>query len=205
LKETGIVRATGTANVYDREGKPVAWSLVTLIKMPDKTKFSVARGGRKYDIVPTPEGYRWSKAPKCEDVQELEDALRLIREYQIGAVIDRLAKGRISLVADRVPAVSGEPVVLRSDGSPDSYVITLESELRPREILTESAGLNSALRILYSDYAEHSKGLYPKSTQIVLPSAPRRGVEARFDKIEFNPVGLKDRDFAIKGRFAGLF
>ena len=180
LKETGFVRARGTALVYDRGGKPVAWSLAMLIKDRDKAKFSVTRDGQKYNVAFTDEGYRWSKTPKCEEVQGLEDVLRLVREYQIGAVIDRLGKGQISLVAERVPPGSGEAVVLRSDGSPNSYVITLESEFRPKEIRLESSGLGAGLKILFSDYVKQGKSFYPKVTQIVLP-----------DESEIFPVTLK--------------
>jgi hypothetical protein len=153
LKETGFVRATGTARVYDRKGKPAAWSLVTLIRTPDKTKFSVARAGQRYEIAKSDEGYRWSKPPKGQESQDLEDALQLIREYQIATLIDRLKKTRISLVAEHIPPVAGEDVVLRAECSPDSYVIALDSDFRPRQVRIESSGLNSGLRILFSEYS----------------------------------------------------
>lgn len=200
LKESGFVRANGSITV-DGRGKQVPWSSSILIKAPDKAKFSVARGGQKYEIAFTPEGYQWSRAPKrpeLQDLQDLEDVLRLLREYQLPALVERLRRSGRKPVAPTVNSAPSEATALRIEGTPESYVVTLDSASRPVEIKLESTGLNSGLRIIFSDYVVQGGGVYPKETQIVLPTTPPRGLQARYENVQLSPSGVKDVDFGIK-------
>ena len=178
--------------------KPFSWSIVTLIKLPDKASFEVSRVGQKFEVIHTADGFRWNKVPKGQEGQDLEDALRLLREYQLASVIGRINARGFRMVAPRSVLVKGEDILFQAEGNPDSYSVTLDADFRPKEIKLESKGLNSGLTILFSDYLSAGKSFYPKATQVVLPGSPRRGVAVKYEKVQINPAGVREADLAPK-------
>jgi hypothetical protein len=90
-------------------------------------------------------------------------------------------------VTDQLGPVEGQPRVIRAIAGSETYTITLDPDLRPAELALESTGLNTGLRIMYSDYSKQESAYYPRHLQVILPDTARHGVEVQFKTIELNP------------------
>jgi hypothetical protein len=119
-------------------------------------------------------------------------------------MLERLRANGLNMVATTLEVRSGEGGEFKAEGSSDSYIVTLDSDYRPKQIQFESTGLNSGFRVLYSDYASQGKTFYPKTTQVIEPGTIHRGIVMTLEKIELNPPTVKDGDFVPKKKGGGL-
>lgn len=188
---SGGFRLAGTFYVHDGRGRSVPWSVVVSFLTQDQARFEISRMREKYQITRTKTGYVWKRPPKTEEARKMEGAIRLAMDGQLPNVIQRLKDPQLTMVAaDLTPGAAS--VILRAEGGSGTYTITLDSANRPSEVDLQSPGLNSGLRILYSDYTQEKGGCYPRTVQIILPDRAG-GVEARFDRVE---VGLPENKYA---------
>jgi hypothetical protein len=203
LLASGFLRGRGTLTSHDRDGKQTVWGISALIKSPDKAKFEVTRNGQTYEVARTERGMEWSKTEKGPEFGELELCLQKLQEHHLAETIGRLKSASFRISTQQLRPVLGEAVVLRAVGGVESYSITLDSDLRPIQIVLESEGLNNGMKVLYLDYIQQEHSFYPKRTEILLPDAPAHGLEVRFDEFALSPTNVKDTDFRLKrkGKF----
>ncbi|MCC6394286.1 MAG: hypothetical protein IT167_27060 [Bryobacterales bacterium] len=201
LKNASALKGSGAINVFSTRTTP--WSAQVLIK-GDKARFSVKRTGQNYEIGFT-DSPRWKPEPKGQEPQDLGDALVWLQDYEFARIMEKLRAPEFKMVVTRLKAKEGESEVLRAEGSPATYIITLDSANRPKEIRIESAGLNNGRKVLFSDYLDKGKSHYPKDTQVILPGGGPRGVQLQFDTLELNPSDVRDADFDVSKKRKGLW
>jgi len=209
LKSLGFFKAAGTLTCYDRAGQPQPWEVTTTIKLPDKAKFELSRTGSKtkYEVVNTDRGMEWSKVDeKDPKLAELNLALGRFQEQQIARTVGSLRNGGFKMVAASLNANPGEDSVLLAEGGGLVYRITVGADMRPREILLQSGGLDKGLKVLYSEYVERGGAAYPLNMEIQYRDGEPHGVAAKLRSVELNPANVKDADFTPKkkGRILGI-
>jgi hypothetical protein len=104
----------------------------------------------------------------------------------------------LSVTATGLEMRNGEAGEFRAQGPAETYVVTLDSAYRPKEIRIESAGVHSGLRISFSAYENQGRTSYPRTTQVLQPGASRRGVFVSFETLELNPSATKDAPLDTK-------
>jgi hypothetical protein len=199
LKASALVRGKGAFTSY-RDGKPTEWQIVALIKLPDKARFIVGdfKGGRQsYEIVRTEGEMELVKTAKGAALDDLYLALHQLQDYQLTETLRRLRSPSFRITATELSS-HGEDVVLAAQGGSERYLISLDTDHRPREIVLESGGLDKGLKVLYSDYAPAGPAFYPKRMQVQRPGSGSNGIEVKFDTVELNPPDVKDADFVVK-------
>jgi hypothetical protein len=200
LKASALVRGKGAFTSY-RAGKPTEWQIVALIKLPDKARFIVGdfKGGRQsYEIVRAEGEMELMKTAKGAALDDLNLALHQLQDYQLTETLMRLRSPSFRIAATELVPSHGGDVVLAAQGGSERYLISLDTDHRPREIVLESGGLDKGLKVLYSDYAPAGPAFYPKRMQVKMPDSTSNGIEVKFDTIELNPADVKDADFVVK-------
>jgi hypothetical protein len=183
LKASKVVRGSGTLKSH-ADGKITEWDLAAFIDLPANGYFILSGRGQKYEVSRTDSGFVWK--PQGAEVRELEDCLRWIQDYQIANTVGRLQGTSFKMLADQLVPVEGHPVVIRATNGSETYKIALDPEFRPSEITLESTGLDSGLRILYTDYTKLGSSYYPRHAEVILPDASRHGVVVQFGQFELN-------------------
>jgi hypothetical protein len=200
LKDSAFIRGKGTLTSY-RDGKPTLWALAALIKLPDQGRFNVGAfsGGRQgYEFVRTEGGMELIKMGKGADLDDLNLGLHQLQEYQLIETLKRLQSSSFRIVASDLISTKGEDVVLKAESGSERYLIKLDADMRPREILLELGGLDQGTKLLYSDYTQLRTAFYPKTMQVQRPGAATNGIEVRFDTVELNPPDATTADFGLK-------
>ena len=200
LKASALVRGKGAFTSY-RDGKPTEWQIVALIKLPDKARFIIGdfKGGRQsYEIVRTEGEMELIKTAKGAALDDLNLALHQLQDYQLTETLKRLRSPSFRIAAAELIPSPGEDVVLAVQGGSERYLISLDADRRPREIVLVSGGLESGLKVLYSDYAQAGPAFYPKGMQVLRPDSTSNGIEVKFDTVELNPPGISNADFVVK-------
>jgi hypothetical protein len=186
LRDAAAVLGSGFIEVYGRDGQPSRWPAPEILIRPaGESRFAIRKAGQTYEFTGAGAGKR---VPRDPEFVELQEELPLVTEYQLGRVLERLGGNGLNITATGLQARSGEAGEFRAQGGAETYVVTLDSGYRPKEIRIESAGLHSGFRILFSAYESQRRTSYPKMTQVLLPGAPRRGVFVSFEKLELNPA-----------------
>ena len=194
LKADAFIRGTGTLTCY-RDGKPTTWDVTVLLRAPDKARFMIRRTGQTYDVTQTKTGLMWQKPPRGNDGEDLEFPLRLLQQYQISEVVGHLRSANFRLMTERLSPGPGEDTVLHATAGSDRTAVTLDPDFRPKEILLESAGLDTGRKIVYSAYFQKADAYYPKTIQLILPGAGSNGFELKFADVELSPSNVNDADF----------
>ena len=194
LKADAFVRGTGTLTCY-RDGKPTTWDVTVLLRAPDKARFMIRRTGQTYDVTQTKTGLMWQKPPRGNDGEDLEFPLRLLQQYQISEVVGHLRSANFRLMTERLSPGPGEDTVLHATAGSERTLVTLDPDFRPKEILLESAGLDTGRKIVYSAYFQKADAYYPKTIQLILPGAGSNGFELKFADVELSPSNVNDADF----------
>jgi hypothetical protein len=200
LKASALVRGKGAFTSY-RDGKPTQWQIVALMKLPDKARFIVGdfKGGRQsYEIVRTEGEMELIKTAKGVALDDLILALHQLQDYQLTDTLKRLRSPSFRITATELLPGRGQDVALAAQGGSERYLISLDTDRRPREIVLVSGGLDKGLRVLYSDYAHAGPAFYPKRMQVLRPDSTSNGIEVKFDTVELNPHDVGDADFVIK-------
>lgn len=141
------------------------------------------------------------KMGKGADLDDLNLALHQLQEYQLTETLKRLQSPSFTIIASELSLGKGEEVVLKAESGSERYLIRLDADIRPREILLEVGGLDQGTKILYSDYMQLGSAFYPKKMQVQRPGAASNGIEVRFDKAELLPPDAGSADFGVnKGK-----
>ena len=126
---------------------------------------------------------------------EFDSSLRVFRDFQIAALVDRVRSRGF-----RVSAVSHEEddkgeSHLRAAATAEIYELTLDHDKLPTRMKYESElGLGTGMEIVYSGYKDVGKGKYPLTMVIKLPDAPHHGMEVRFESA-MPSADLREKDF----------
>jgi len=199
LADVMTARWIGVVTVSGTNGQQAMWDTTALLRYPNQARFSVSRANMRYDAVRTEQGFDWSRKVSGPAIADLEDGLRTVREYQLPSVIARIRAAKPRFMVDTLDIPAGAEATIRAESSPDSWVIVLDREKRPKEIRIES-GLASGTRLIYGSYTVAGKAIAPQRMQVLFPSGQRKGVDVRWDRIEA-PAEAKDADFVLKKAF----
>jgi hypothetical protein len=150
----------------------------------------------------------WNKIEeKSPPFEDLDLSLRRFQEQQIARVIGTLRNGGFKMVASELNPKPGNDAIVRAEGGGRIYRITIGSDMRPREILLESGGLDKGLKVSYSEYVEQGGTAYPLHMEVQYSDVEHHGVAANLRSVELNPATVKETDFALKkkGKLLGIF
>jgi hypothetical protein len=123
----------------------------------------------------------------------MEKMVRLYRDYQLAAVVGRLA-GLKAMAMDAVPNGSGEQrvSVFNRDGA---FHILLDSEGSPVHLFYEPpAGRGTGAEVTYGDYVSIQSVWYPRSMNIKLTEQQPLSLELHWKDVAF-PDKLIDKEF----------
>jgi hypothetical protein len=147
----------------------------------------VSLAGDKYKV--------GGKNKKLADASDFDSGVRLFRDLQVSAILNRIRKGDFQLSADSQNEDSAGEFRFHATNATDGFEITLGRDGLPERIKYESeAGLGSGTEILYSKYAPLGKGKYPLTMIVKLPDAAHHGFELQFEKVMAVP-DLREKDF----------
>jgi hypothetical protein len=192
IREAVSFQAEGSLTTLAPDGKSTRWTML-MRNRPDRGLLQIKGGGSVFhELAFAGSAFATSKSLKGDDARELPTDFGLVRDHQLTALIARLGGGQFTMIAH-----GAAEKTLVAEGSTETITISLDNQMRPAQVKFATAtGLGSGI-VTYSDYAKKDKLYYPQSMQIKMVS---HGVEARFDRIEFNPK-LKDSDYELKKKF----
>jgi hypothetical protein len=211
LKDVASLSASGAAVFWNKEGQRSDWTLNTLLKLPDMALFDLEGSAANFWLSLVGDKYKSggdrkklggllgsSSTDKNRSLEagEFDSGLRIFRDYQVSALLDRIkTKGFRLSAASREADDKGE-LHVKAAGNAEAYEITLGSDKLPMRVTYQSElGLGSGTEVVYSNYKDAGKGKYPLTMVIKLPDAPHHGMEVQFENA--TPASdLKDKDFA---------
>jgi len=198
IKALASVQAIGSTTIGVRDGKSLRWTLAMRNKQ-DRALFQVRAGdGVLHEVAFAGSEYKVSKKVKGQDVQDLPTSFGLIRDYQLGALMRRLANPQFTMLANHELPVESDEFALVAEGGTEKIFIGLDGDLRPQRVrITTVTGVGSAI-VTYSDYFVLENVSYPKTLQIK-PEGWQQGIDVRFDKVELSSK-LNDNDYKLKGK-----
>jgi len=210
LKDVASLSASGAAVLWNKEGQRSDWTLNTLLKLPDMALFdlegSVANfwlslvgdkyksGGERKKLGGLL-GARSTDKNRSLEAGEFDSGLRIFRDYQVSALVDRVKTNGFRLSAALREADEKGELHLIARGNAEAYEVTLGSDKLPMRVTYQSElGLGSGTEVVYSNYKDAGKGKYPLTMVIKIPDAPHHGMEVQFENAM--PTGdLKEKDF----------
>jgi hypothetical protein len=214
LKDMTSITATGAAVVWNSEGQRSDWTLNTLLKLPTMALFDLEGSSANFWLSLVGDKYKSggdrkrlgsllgaSASDKSRSLAggEFDSSLRIFRDFQVSALMDRMRNGGF-----RVSAPSGEAddkgeFHVRAAGNAEVYELTLSKEKYPARMMYKSdLGLGTGMELVYSNYKDAGKGKYPLMMMIKLPDAPHHGMEVHFETVTLS-ADLREKDF--NGRF----
>jgi len=200
LRAAAALRGTGTLTLY-RDGKPAFWQATLLLKLPDKSRFTVGAfqgDSHTYELISAGGVADLVKMGKGADLEELNLALHQLAEYQIDRTLQRLQDRSVAILATDLKPSQSEGTMLRAERGTEAYAIRLDPDFRPQEIFVESGGFDKGIKIFYSDYAQQGAAYFPRTLRIEHPGSAANGVKIRFDHVTLSPANLTDADFESK-------
>ncbi len=186
--------AAGTLQLADRGGAQTSWGMQVLSRDADTTKFTFTRATRTHTALEKGGQVRWDHPPT--EVASIEDVIGRICELQLPNLLARFASPQFTFTMDKLPVAGGDNT-FRVNGTPDSYLITVDPLMHVKQIQVRSSGLNDGIKVLYGNYTSGAGPVYPKVMQIVLPDRPRHGAEIDYSSLTYAPTGVSDRDFTL--------
>ncbi|MBI4907134.1 MAG: hypothetical protein HY820_26140 [Acidobacteria bacterium] len=195
-KEFARIRITGGRLLWSKaQGTPNNWFFNAFLKMPNEVKFLLSRGGKQQEIFKLDTGFGPLPADKAE---EMEEALRDFWDYQFGRMLEKLVSPSLKRTARQLKFADNETPTFRLEGSPDTYVVTLDPQTYPKEIRIESSGLTNGLRVQYGEFTKTGAAFYPKAMFVNWPGATPRTTEVRIESVDTGPSAVKDADVLNK-------
>jgi hypothetical protein len=208
LKALSTFKGAGILSCYDRTGQVMEWDFSGVIKSPDKARFEVnrIRDKTKYEAANTAQGLEWSKLDKAPQFSELDFSLRRVQEQHVARRVGELRSGGYKMTTPDLMPKPGEDAIVLAEGGGKVYRIRIGADMRPREILLQSGGLDSGQKVQYSEYEDRGGYVFPKVIEIYYPDAPKHGVKVQLRSVEVNSKGLTDADFTLKkkGKLLGI-
>ena len=181
------MQATGALDVRGSDAEARSWSVAATFSGVHISRFQLSKGGRKCELAIEKHGdVSWKKRPKGQEGQELEEALRLVIDYQLAALMDLVGSPPFKIFARTLDNAGVDPNSLRAQGENEAYVIDVDAASLPSAVALESDGLNRGTRIAYSNYVDVGGFLYPLQTEIARPggeSGARQSVTLSFGQI----------------------
>jgi hypothetical protein len=196
FRDTTSLFASGAAVVFNKDGQRTDWTLAALLKLPDLARLEFEGSTISFWVSLAGDKYKFGgKNKKLADASDFDSGVRLFRDLQVSAIVNRIRKGDFQLSADSQNEDSAGEFRFRATNAPDGFEVTLGRDGLPERIKYESqAGLGTGTEILYSNYAPLGKGKYPLTMIVKLPDAAHHGFELRFEKAIMVP-DLKEKDF----------
>ena len=188
---SGSLGASGDAVFFNAKGERSEWTIWARLHPPNWAYFQLKGAGASFWVSMVGEQYRSSRLfSKQPLATEIEGALRLFRDYQIAALIQRMKENQFS-VSQRPDTAAA----FVAENAADSFEFTIGPDSLPQSVrYTSRAGLGTGLTVLYADYAEQDKAKYPTQIVIKLPDAAQHGAEFRFQAVTLG-ARFTERDF----------
>lgn len=210
LKDAAALWGSGSAIIWTKDGQRTDWTLNALVKLPSMVLFDLQRSDGDFWVSLIGDQYKSGgnrnkfepligpvpgKSRNPAGAGGLDTALRVFRDFQIAAVLDKVKSASfVSSSRSTKRDEKGELHVHAADRL-DSYDLTLGAGDLPVSVKYRAPlGLGSGLEILYSDYNSVGQAKYPYTMVIQLPDAPHYGMEFRFEKVVSFP-GLTEKNF----------
>ena len=195
LKESWLIEAGGSAALFS-SGPRTEWNATARVKLPVLASIEISGAGEKWrtSVKGTDSKAEGTGKLKGSPIAlDMEKLVRLYRDYQPAALIERLNVMRLSATTT-TPDDSGH-LHFRAANDTESYRLKLAQDGTPITVTYESnSGLGSGLEVVYSDYATVNKTWYPKSMAIKFSDQAQHGMELHFSDVHF-PAGIADREF----------
>jgi hypothetical protein len=196
FQKSSLVSAAGSASLLQAGGQKSDWQATARLRLPatalieligPKTKWWTSLSG---DDIKSGGTRQMAHGPLAGAMEKM---VRLYRDYQLAAVVGRLA-GLKATAMDAAPNGSGEQRV-RVFNRDAAFHILLDSEGSPVHLFYEPpAGQGSAVEVTYDDYASVQNVWYPRSMSIKLTEQQPLGLELHWKDVAF-PDKLIDKEF----------
>jgi hypothetical protein len=76
-----------------------------------------------------------------------------------------------------------------------AYVIRLDANSRPQNILLEAGGLDAGMSLSYTDYIQKGNAYVPKKAIITPSKTSQLAIELTLNQVDVSPAGIIDKDF----------
>jgi len=191
------VQATGSLNIYSKEGSSVRWTLL-MRNNPDRALFQAKSGSILHEVAFVGSEFKASKNLKGQDALDMPADFGFVRDYQVSAILAKLSDPQFKKLANHQAPAASEEFPLVAENGTQKISIKLDAELRPQEVrITTATGVGAAV-IAYSDYFKSEKTYYPKTMQIK-PDGWQHGIEVHFDNVELG-AKLNAADYRLRGK-----
>lgn len=191
------VQATGSLNIYSKEGSSVRWTLL-MRNNPDRALFQAKSGSILHEVAFVGTEFKASKNLRGQDALDMPADFGFVRDYQVSAILAKLSDPQFKKVANHPVPADGEQFPLVAENGTQKISINLDGDLRPQEVqITTATGVGAAL-IAYSDYLKSEKVSYPKTMQIK-PEGWQHGIAVHFDNVELG-AKLNAADYRLRGK-----
>jgi hypothetical protein len=198
LKDTASLWASGAAVFWNKDGKRTDWTLNALLKLPDMVLFDFQGFNISFWLSLIDDkrksGGNWKKVG---DTSDFDTDLRVFRDFQVAALLDRIKNQAFRLSAVSQGEDDNGEFHLHATGNVEAYEVVLAHDGLPVRVEDESA-LGLGTKIIYSNYTGASNGKYPLTMVIQLPDSAHHGLEVQFEKVTPRP-DLREKDF--NGRY----
>ena len=196
FRDSTSLYASGAAVIFNKDGQRTDWTLGALLKLPDLARLEFDGSTVNFWVSLAGDKYKFGgKNKKLADASDFDSGVRLFRDLQVSAILNRIRKGDFRLSADSQNEDSAGEFRFHATSTTDGFEITLDRDGLPERIKYESeAGLGTGTEILYSNYAPLGKGKYPLTMIVKLPDAAHHGFELRFEKAMVVP-DLREKEF----------
>lgn len=205
LADVTSLYASGAAVLWNTAGQRSDWTLKTLLKLPNMVLFDLEGSDAKFWVSLVGDKYKSGGdrnklvgvlgGGADKDRGEFDTTLRLYRDYQIAALVNRIRSAAFRVLANSLDQDDKEQFHLRALGNTETYELTLDHDKLPTFLKVESQlGLGTGVEFAYSDYKDAGKGKYPSTIEIKLADGDHHGIEVRLEKLTI-AADLKEKDF----------
>ena len=198
IDSTRELFAVGDCTVWGSDGKPYSSSFEMLIR-PSKAFFRALAGkagSYGVDYLPT---FRSKTNFPEEQARALDAGFRLLNDYQLSRLMNRMRGPAMTLIADSALAEKGKRAEFRAESSTDTFTVSLDKDGRPAELIQRTP-LGTGVRAEYSDYSLERNAYVPTRVLVVWPGSPQQGISVHLTTIQLNPSKAIDSGKTVKKR-----
>ncbi len=127
------------------------------------------------------------------DAAEMENVIHKFRDYQLAALLARIAPQKSKVTADAPGLDGSSSVTLKAPGVTERYVVSIAANGLPEKLAVNNDSGLGLVTVAYGDYASAGKAKVPKSMDISIDK-PKHGMNLRFDSIT-PATSWADKDF----------
>lgn len=195
LRKSTLVEAEGSAILFS-SGQRTEWNVTARLKLPLLASVEINGAGLKWRTSIKGSESKSDGAGKLKGsavALDMEKLVRLYRDYQPAALVQRLNEMRL-FAPSLTPNEAGR-VIFHAATDTESWRVALTQDATPVIVIyTSASGLGSGLEVVYSEYAAVSNVWYPKSMAIKFSDQAQHGMELHFADVHF-PANLPDKEF----------